>query len=269
MAGPQGYRGSDADRLRSIMESQSGERLPYLNDPELTNNLGETNSRATGFQPLVGENDEDFLQYNSENLDSVVSGNDAKPVPLTDIPTSSTNSSMPRTVAAGWAEYSTPDYLAYIKSGGERKGKMTVMFRDGTLYNYYEVTQGEWENFSASISKGAPWLNKGFVKGKQTVDGLFLSKPRGLADTTGISDKTWSTIWRVSRTAQVRYRNTRETSVFMGGKRFEQFKDSVPKSAKKKAGLGAHSYTGNPQKVNSHKVTANKPNTSASKPKSR
>jgi hypothetical protein len=30
---------------------------------------------------------------------------------------------------------------------------MTVVFRDGTFYNYYQVTPGEWEAFHASYSK--------------------------------------------------------------------------------------------------------------------
>lgn len=82
-----------------------------------------------------------------------------------DVPTSSTNYQRPRTVAAGY--------------DADRK-VMTVVFRDGTFYNYYEVTPSEWSAFYASYSKGKPWLNR--KNGKQAMDGLFISKPRGRAD---------------------------------------------------------------------------------------
>jgi hypothetical protein len=107
---------------------------------------------------------------------------------LTDIPTSSTNYSRPRTVAAGYDEASET---------------MTVVFRDGTFYNYYEVTPGEWEAFHASYSKGAPWLNRGFADGKQTADGIFINKPRGYADMTSIPPAVQEQLYRVARANQI------------------------------------------------------------------
>lgn len=153
------------------------------------------------------------------------------PAPLTDIPTSSTNSARPRTVAAGYQRYFDDPSL----------GKMTVLFRDGTLYNYYDVTPGEWSNFSASISKGAPWLNRGFPDGKQQVDGLFISKPRGLADISGVSESARSAIYKIARTAQVRFKNPRRTRIDMGNGRVETFSGSVPKAVKRKAQLSPRS----------------------------
>jgi hypothetical protein len=109
-------------------------------------------------------------------------------VKLTDVPTSSTDYSRPRTVAAGY----------------DPKSKtMTVVFRDGTFYNYYEVTPGEWTNFSSSFSKGKPWLNKGFTNGLQQSDGLFISKPRGPADASSIDPAVLSQLYRVARTQQL------------------------------------------------------------------
>lgn len=104
----------------------------------------------------------------------------------TEIPTSTTDYSRPRTVAAGYdAERQT----------------MTVVFRDGTFYNYYEVTRSEWLAFRASISKGNPWLNR--RNKNQGFDGLFLSKPRGVADVNSISPQVRELLYRVARSQQV------------------------------------------------------------------
>lgn len=111
-----------------------------------------------------------------------------------DIPTSSTNYKRPRTVAAGY----TPD-PNYPESDN---GILTVVFRDGTFYNYYEVTHGEWQNFHASYSKGRPWLNK--RSSTQGADGLFIHKPRG--DAGGMEDidpAVKAQLYRVARTNQI------------------------------------------------------------------
>ena len=103
-----------------------------------------------------------------------------------DVPTSSTNYARPRTVAAGY---------------DESKQTMTVVFRDGTFYNYYEVTAGEWEAFHASFSKGKPWLNR--KNKQQAADGLFISKPRGDAGDMGSMDPAIrEALYRVARTQQ-------------------------------------------------------------------
>jgi hypothetical protein len=106
----------------------------------------------------------------------------------TEIPTSSTNYSRPRTVAAA---YDT------------QRQVMTVVFRDGTFYNYYQVTPQEWIAFKSSYSKGNPWLNKGFVNGKQKVDGLFINKPRGPISPDNIDPQIREQLYRVARTQQV------------------------------------------------------------------
>lgn len=82
------------------------------------------------------------------------------PAELTDRPTSTTNVSRPRTLAAGY-------------DPSLNGGTLTVVFRDGTFWNYYKVTEGEWQNFHSSISKGKPWLKPG---------GTIASKPNGPAD---------------------------------------------------------------------------------------
>lgn len=102
-----------------------------------------------------------------------------------DIPTSSTNYSRPRTVAAGY---------------DPERQTMTVVFRDGTFYNYYEVTQSEWDAFHASYSKGKPWLNK--ANKSQSSDGLFVHKPRGNADMSEVLPEIREALYRVVRTHQ-------------------------------------------------------------------
>lgn len=117
-----------------------------------------------------------------------------------DIPTSSTDYSRPRTVAAAY----TPN------AQNPNKGVMTVIFRDGVIYNYYEVSPSEWLAFHSSFSKGAPWLNKGFKDGKQQMDGLFIGKPRGpAAEMTALENEEGyvrpeirAELYRVYRTAQ-------------------------------------------------------------------
>jgi hypothetical protein len=105
------------------------------------------------------------------------------PARLTDVPTSSTNVKKPRTVAAGY---------------DASREVLTVMFRDGTLWNYYNVSKDEWIKFHSSISKGNPYINR-----------TFLSKPQGLADLSGISEDFLSQLQLMARVNQFRYKSRR------------------------------------------------------------
>jgi hypothetical protein len=108
-----------------------------------------------------------------------------------DIPTSSTNYQRPRTVAAGYSP----------NPNDPSQGTMTVVFRDGTFYNYYEVSPSEWAAFHSSFSKGRPWLNP--KNSKQASDGLFLSKPRGDAgDMQDLDPRIREALYRVARAQQ-------------------------------------------------------------------
>lgn len=105
------------------------------------------------------------------------------PADLTDIPTSTTNVARPRTVAAGY---------------DKRRGVLTVVFRDGTVWNYDNVTEGQWLNFRTSISKGRPWIN----------DRLF-----GLgyqADTTALDPRVQADLFRAAREAQLKFQTKRK-----------------------------------------------------------
>lgn len=99
---------------------------------------------------------------------------DTSPANLTISPTSTTNPARPRTVAAGY---------------DEDEEKVTVMFRDGTLYNYYEVDENEWSAFKANRSKGA------------IIAQLLDFKPRGEAG--ALSAPARQAFYRYSRGAQI------------------------------------------------------------------
>ena len=105
-------------------------------------------------------------------------GEDEEPALLTVVPTSTTNPSRPRTVAAGY---------------DKADEKITVVFRDGTFYNYYEVTPQEWQRFKAVVSKGRYIYN------------YLDSKPRGLADISSMSAAGRKAFYRFSRSAQLHY----------------------------------------------------------------
>lgn len=97
---------------------------------------------------------------------------DESPADLTLVPTSTTNPERPRTVAAGY---------------DEDEEKLTVMFRDGTLYNYYEVTANEWAAFKANRSKGA------------VIYRMLDFKPRGYADASSMKKSTREAFYRFAR----------------------------------------------------------------------
>jgi hypothetical protein len=80
---------------------------------------------------------------------------------------------------------------------------MTVMFRDGTLYNYYDVSESEWLTFHGSISKGRAGLNK-YRNGVYS-PGVFYLKAQGPADLTGVSPAVANQIYTIARNAQMRY----------------------------------------------------------------
>jgi len=103
---------------------------------------------------------------------------DTQPAPLTVVPTSTTNIDRPRTVAAGY---------------DEEEEKITVVFRDGTFYNYYEVTPSEWTAFKARVSKG------------QYIYKYLDFKPRGPADVSSISATARKAFYKFSRGAQLHY----------------------------------------------------------------
>lgn len=104
---------------------------------------------------------------------------DESPAALTVVPTSTTNPERPRTVAAGY---------------DEDEEKITVVFRDGTFYNYYEVSRQEWQAFKTRVSKG------------QYIYKYLDFKPRGAADVSSLSATARKTFYKFSRAAQIKYK---------------------------------------------------------------
>lgn len=99
------------------------------------------------------------------------------PSNLSEVPTATSNPDRPRTVAAGY---------------DPRSRVLTLVFRDGTFYNYYEVSKQEWDNFRGLPSK---WE---FIR--NTLD----NRPRGETDVSSLSEEVRRAIYQVARTAQMR-----------------------------------------------------------------
>lgn len=64
---------------------------------------------------------------------------DADLVDDIEVPTATSNPERPRTVAAAFED---------------GRSVITVVFRDGTIYNYYNCTRELWDNFKAATNKG-------------------------------------------------------------------------------------------------------------------
>lgn len=121
--------------------------------------------------------------YDEEDSEVVVPGekgpqnqeSDA-PAELSVVPTSTTNPERPRTVAAG-----------YDKS----RETLTVVFRDGTFYNYYEVSPSQWQAFKARVSKG------------QYIYKELDFHPRGAANVSSLPSYARTALYKVARVTQL------------------------------------------------------------------
>jgi len=165
--------------MRNRMEDESQGLDYFLFDDERTdyNNLAGT---PLSMDTAYGRQ---FYEYDPLRGDMSVPGyagpqneEDASPAPITVVPTSTTNPERPRTVAAGY---------------DADEEKLTVVFRDGTFYNYYEVDENEWAAFKANRSKGA------------IIYRMLDFKPRGPADVSSVSQAAREAYYRFSRGAQV------------------------------------------------------------------
>ena len=159
------------------------------------------------------------------------------PSELTEIPTSSTNAARPRTLAAGWRAYQETQNLP----GAQRLGTLTLMFRDGTLYNYYDVPYTLWSTFKGSLSKG-PYVNR--KNRNQGSDGVLLSYPRGPANISDVPVEVIDDIMTLARGAQLRFASTnRGRGGYLAPDRRRKkpgapvARPYVPKNVVKKAGL--------------------------------
>lgn len=191
------------------------------------------------------------LVLGEEEVETI--GLNTLPAALSEIPTSSSNASRPRTLAAGWHK----EVGSNRDPREERFGRLTVMFRDGTLYNYYDVSYAEWRTFKGSLSKG-PMLNR--ASKSQGYDGFLLSHPHGPADISEVPEEIQRGIQSMAREAQLKYATTnRARAGYKAPDRRRKGTQAatavpyVPKSASRKAGL-------NPaKKRGTNTATANRP----------
>lgn len=244
------FRGYDSDARRRILEQYrqgTGARnLPRLTDPIFADERGY--SQEVKFGPdgelearyYKPKNTEDtpvrqpYLVYNSETgeneveYDAIgfdsVSPDNARPAALTVVPTSSTNYKRPYTVAAGWERYPRQSGAAT-----DNKGTLTVLFRDGTLWNYYDVDRSFWIKFRTSISKGE------YINRNSPSPELTRNYANGPADVTAVSEETRQIIYTVARSSQYTYatkRSYKYTNKIDGSTR-RVAPGAVPRSAQK------------------------------------
>jgi hypothetical protein len=107
---------------------------------------------------------------------AVESGRGREPAPISLVPTSTINPDRPRTVAAGY---------------DEQRQVITVVFRDGTFYNYYECDRPMWEAFKANQSKGR------FIAAQLDY------QPRGVSNMGKSPVYAREALYRVARTGQL------------------------------------------------------------------
>lgn len=133
----------------------------------------------------------DRVDYNRGNALERAGGTGMRAAQLQDIPTSSSNYKRPRTVAAG---YDSNNQI------------LTVVFRDGTFWNYYDITPGIWMIFHSSLSKG-PLINSNEIN--KHGDGLILREcsSHGPADLSNLSPQAQEFLYKVARTSQIYYAN--------------------------------------------------------------
>lgn len=104
------------------------------------------------------------------------SGSGRTPAPLTLVPTSTINPERPRTVAAGYAP---------------KRKVLTVVFRDGTFYNYYDVDDNTWNAFKQAQSKG------------RFIASVLDYQPRGTASVPKSQTYAREQVYRIARTGQL------------------------------------------------------------------
>jgi hypothetical protein len=180
--------------------------------------------------------------YNPKNdRDSFDIAVPTEAVALADIPTSSTNFKRPRTVAAGY---------------DPNTGTLTVVFRDGTFWNYDEVPESVWIKFHDSLSKG-PMLNH--RSRTQGFEGDLLSYQNGPADMSALSPEAQEFLYRVARTSQIRYANKSTGAAIQNKRPRNQPKLGTSGTVKQNATVAGILAKGVNKNAGKNTATANKP----------
>ena len=217
------------NRISDIMFDDS-QAMDYYNPTEYGNWAGEDYITEKG-EITFGRSNYEIIDFNQNmNLEQLnnkanwrIPGfqpdemEDTSPADITVVPTSTTNPARPRTVAAGY---------------DEEEEKLTVVFRDGTFYNYYEVTGGEWAAFKANRSKGA------------IISRMLDFKPRGPASVSDLSKSQQKEFAKYSRAV---YRYGRGAQVAVEGKVPGQTKTMYKTIAQSKRGKNPSTGGKNPR----------------------
>jgi len=193
------YEEDPTNTNKALIDPTTG-RASRLRLPEYRANEFRDTAEWDELRRLKREDNENYRwpMYDGKAVPSSAVNDDVnqKPVNLNNlnIPTSTSNPSRPRTLAAG--------YYLYVgeraKKYPDQRGKLTVMFRDGTFWNYYDVPPGTWQEFKSAISKG-PMLNRY----KNGSDGILLNFPNGPADVTEVPEELQRYVYRVARATQL------------------------------------------------------------------
>ena len=157
-----GYLYQREDTVADYFADTAGKRF----DPKTTSNFDPDRGGGLGIDAET-TTDTDVLAY--------ISSVGKWPADITLAPTATTNPVRPRTVAAGY--------------DGNRK-VLTVVFRDGTFYNYYGVDGNQWSNFTRSRSKG------------KFIYTYLDAKVRGVADSSGMPQTHRELLYKAARTTQ-------------------------------------------------------------------
>lgn len=154
--------------------------------------------------------DQDVERYRNLAADPIHAegyfGQFRTPAELSEVPTATSKPERPRTVAAGY---------------DPERAILTLVFRDGTYYNYYEVMPNEWTAFRNLPSK---W---------RYIRDVLDKKPRGLAGVgmDDVSQEVRIAIYQVARTGQVRRGGKMAPGINRGA-----HLPLVPQAAKRAAG---------------------------------
>lgn len=181
--GPQqGTRGADP-YVDQVFQDGPYQMITYTDDDGVsyTENIRDFYTESAG-KYLDQEGFYEERGYGYQNLGeppslAQISNVGTEAAPITLAPTSSIYPPRPRTVAAGY---------------DQDRQVLTVVFRDGTFYNYYEVDRQTWSRFVTVRSKGR------FIKSH--LDG----HPRGIANMGAVPLGHREALYRLARTAQVK-----------------------------------------------------------------
>jgi len=181
-------------------EEYNGALLPNAAAKKLINKFGISAQDSQWINPaLEAGNDWSENRFSDEDLEMFSQAGEAVSGPAVgqyDIPTSTSNVSRPRTLAAGY---------------DEAEGTVTVVFRDGTFWNYYGIRPGTWLLFKESYSK-QEMLNSGAERNWQgRAPGLLINEAswHGPANLNDMTEEAQSFFVTVSRSAQISYRENR------------------------------------------------------------